>query len=138
MKVATEDLKEGYELPSVSKAVILDKMKVFSAWSGRSIHTDGEVAKKFGLPGVPAQGLVVYAYLVEILVKFFGSDWLTGGKIDVAYTKPIFVGDTISTKAIVQSKQIEDTGIRVAIDVSCENQNGETVAAGTASVLAHG
>ena len=138
MKVTAEDLKEGYELPSVSKAVTVDKLKVFSAWSGKSLHADEEEAKKFGLPTVLAHGVLSNVYLMEALVKFFGADWLSSGKMDIASLKPVFAGDTVSTKVVIRSKQAEGGGIKVGLDVSCENQRGETVSAGTTSVLVRG
>ncbi len=137
MKVDAEDLKDGYELPSISKAVTLDKMKVFLALSGKNIHTDEEAARRFGLPKAVAQGLMSYTYLTEVLVRFFGEDWLRRGKMEVAFLKPIFDEDTISTKVVVRSKEVEASALRITLDVSCENQHGKMTTVGTASVLAH-
>ena len=112
-------------------------MKVFSASTGKSFHTDEETAKKFGFPKAVAQGLITYVYLVEVLVRFFGEGWLRAGKMETAFLKPVFDGDIISTKVVVRSKQREGSAERVNLDVSCENQKGETVTAGTATLLIH-
>ena len=135
MLQSTEDLKEGFELPSLSKEVSLDKLKIFSALTGKSLHTDEQVAKEFGFPRAVAQGLMSYIYLTEALVRFFGKDWLKGGILETAFLKLIFDGDTILTKAIVHSKHMEGQALRVNLDVFCENQHGENVTAGTATVL---
>jgi len=135
MGIASEKLVEGFELPSLSKKVTLDKMKVFSAALGKSIHTDEETAKKSGFPRPLTQGLMYYIYVTEVLVRFFGEDWLRRGKIETAFLKPVFDGDTLSTKVVVNSKHLEGSAERINLDVSCENQRGEIVIAGTATVL---
>ncbi len=39
------DAEVGYELPTVSKEITLEKMRAYSGWPRRNIHTDDEVAR---------------------------------------------------------------------------------------------
>ncbi len=137
MKIDRGRVRAGYELASVTKRVEFEKMKVFSAWSGISDHTSDEEARAVGLPKAMAQGLMSYMYLTEIMVRSFGQDWLRGGKMNVAFLKPVLRGSVITARAAVRSTETLDSGLKVDLDVSCVNQDGELTAAGSAMVELH-
>ena len=123
----------GYELPSLCKVVTLDKMRKFSAWHGKTIHVDEELALQVGLPGPIAEGLMSYAYLMEVMLSFFGESWLRGGVLSVNFLGYVLPGDTITARAVVMSRETEESRDRIGLQVWCENQRGEKVVAGTAN-----
>ena len=73
-------------------------------------------------------------YLGELLIKFFGPGYL-GGTLSLAITRSAWPDDVITVKGTVREKTAEGEGLRLILDVWCENQHGEKVMVGTASGL---
>ncbi|MDP6101313.1 MAG: MaoC/PaaZ C-terminal domain-containing protein [Dehalococcoidia bacterium] len=128
-----KDVGVGYELPTVSKEVTLKKMRAYSGWPHRNIHTDDEVARHAGLPGAVCQGTQHLSYLSEVLKRFFGEYWMRGGKLSVTFIGLVMPGDVLTPRAIVREKVPEDEGWCLNLEVWMENQRGERVVVGTAS-----
>lgn len=128
MTTATQEIKVGYELPSVTKTA---KMGDFSDRSN-SIHNDDQ-ARRMGYQGGLIPGMMSAGYMEEILARFFGERWLREGKIGTRFISPMYSGDTILTKGIVTEKVTEGDTVRLVIDLWSENQQGQKVSLGTAS-----
>ena len=135
MTIAMRDATEGHTVAGRPRSVTLERMRGFSGWPTKNIHTDEEVARASGLPGPIASGTMYEAYLVELMIDLFGEEWLKHGKMELAFTRIVEPDDTITAKGTVQSREPTDAGRRVTLDVWCENQRGEPVAIGTASGL---
>ncbi len=136
MTTSNRGLQPGFEIPSVTKSVTLERMQIHSG-PKKSIHTDAETAKKSGLPGPVMSGDQTYAYLSEMLRNFFGEGWFTGGKVATSFIGLVQPGDTLTTKGVVKEEVAEGSEARLVLDVWIENQNGEKVIVGTASGLVH-
>lgn len=142
MVMATRDLPVGFQLPS--HTVRVHKFRYADETSGGvwskelwhdNIHTD-EYAQKFGFKGGIAEGpIVLEMALLEMLVSFFGESFFTSGVVDVKFTAPVYVGDTVTGKAKVGKKVSEDSNVRLILDVQVENGDGSLAIAGTASAL---
>lgn len=135
MEVATRDTEMGHEISSMPKAITLERMRLFSGWPMRNIHTDEDIAKMAGLPGPVAQGPMSVAYISEMLTGFFGESWLKGGKLSVSFIGMVQPRDTITAKGIIREKVAEGEAVRLVLEVWCQNQRGEKVTVGTASGL---
>jgi acyl dehydratase len=135
--IATRDMNVGQKLPPVQKEVSFENIRLFSMWSNRNIHTDWEVAKKGGLPAPIAQGLMSHAYLCEMLTRFFGKNWLQGGRIDVKFIRYTLPGDVVSAMGVIKEKIEEDSAVRFNCEVWCESLSGEKTVVGTASALVY-
>ena len=128
------ELTAGYELPYLIKSITFEKIRMFTGWMGESNpHTNVEFAKSVGLPTAVAQGLMSHTYIIELLTRFFGRDWLEGGEISVYFVKPVFEGDKQYAKATIRDRKTVPEGILFTLDVWCENQFKEQTAVGTAS-----
>jgi acyl dehydratase len=109
---------------------------VFSGYpETNSVHTNRELAQSLGLSDAIGQGLQTYAYMCEWLVKYFGMDWFQGGRLAVSFLSVVVPDDTVRVKATLAQTETLPEGARVTLDIWCENQNGQKVAAGTASAL---
>jgi len=73
------------------------------------------------------------SYLVELMIDLFGEDWLRYGKMNLTFIAIVDPGDTLVPRAVVKSRQAEDSGVGFVMDVWCENQHGEKVVVGTAT-----
>ncbi len=135
MMIARKTMEVGQLLPPVKKEVTFENIRLFSMWSNRNIHTDWEVAMKGGLPAPIAQGLMSHAYLCEMLTRFFGKNWLQGGKIEVKFIRYTLPGDVVTAMGVVKEKIEEGAAVRFNCEVWCESLSGEKTVVGTASAL---
>jgi acyl dehydratase len=99
----------------------------------RNIHSDTEAARTAGFEAPIAGGEQTLAVMVQLLVDRFGTRFVEGGRIEIAFTRPVLFGDTITAHARVVSAASD----RIGLELRVENQRGEQVLAGTASVRAH-
>lgn len=139
MAWATSEIEPGYELPPLCKGIMTQaKINAYSVVEGEvSIHTDEALAKKVGLPGTIAAGIMLVDYISQMLTDLFGVGWVRGGKIAVSFIIPVRVGDEVTARGLVKDKLNEGSEIRLILDVWCENERGEKVVAGTASGLVY-
>lgn len=142
MAIITKDVQEGYEVAGNLKTVTEERVYAFSGgfpkgpdWPKKNIHTDLEFARSCGLPTRAASGAMFEGYLTELMIDLFGENWLTEGKTSLSFVAIVDPGDTLLPKAIVRSKQAENSGVRFVMDVWCENQHGSKVVVGTATGL---
>jgi acyl dehydratase len=135
MMIARKTMEVGQLLPPLKKEVTFENIRLFSMWSNRNIHTDWEVAMKGGLPAPIAQGLMSHAYLCEMLTKFFGKNWLQGGKIKVKFIRYTLPGDVVTAMGVIKEKIEEGVAVRFNCEVWCESLSGEKTVVGTASAL---
>lgn len=94
------------------------------------IHVDEAFARATPLGGTIAHGMLVLAYLSEMMTAAFGQAWLEGGKLDVRFRAPARPGDTITARASGARRD----GDWARYQVECVNQAGEVVISGTAQV----
>ena len=85
-------------------------------------------AKKAGYRAPIAAGEQTYAVLANFLVDLFGVDFLRGGRLEAAFTKPVFYGDRLTSHARVTTA----SGSAIEVEVWVDNDRGERVAIGTA------
>ena len=140
MAVITRDTPEGFEVSGNLKTVIEERVYAFSGgflqdpgFPKKNIHTDLEFAQSCGLKTRAASGAMFESYLVELMIDLFGEDWLRYGKMNLTFIAIVDPGDTLVPRAVVKSRQAEDSGVGFVMDVWCENQHGEKVVVGTAT-----
>ena len=128
MNQANIRIKVGDEVEGRTKAVTLERMRAFSGWPNKNIHTDEETARSCGLPSPIASATMYMGYVTELLLNSFGEAWIEGGRLELAFVKIVAAGDELRARGKVVG---EDEG-GVKLEVWCETQRGEPVAAGTA------
>lgn len=126
------DAAEGHTVTGKIKTVTLERMRGFSGWPTKNIHTDEEFARSCGLSSPIASGTMFQAYLVELMIDHFGEGWLRDGGMQVAFVRAVKPGDTVTAKGTVQRQEPGAAEGRVDLQVWCENQRGEPVIVGTA------
>ena len=126
----------GDSLPEIQKKVIQEDINLYAKASRdfNPIHLDEEFAKKTAAGGTIAHGMLILAYVSQMLTEAFGSSWLTGGRLNVRFKAPARPGDSISVQGKVKKIQNDPAVIVVICDVLCSNQKGETVISGEAAV----
>jgi acyl dehydratase len=132
---AARRLAVGDELPPLTKTIAQRQIDCYSGVRPRSIHTDPEWARRKGFRAPLAQGMMSTAYVSQLMMQATGAGFVRGGRMSVSFIKPVFVGDTLTVRGRVKSREPEGGGTRVTVEVWCENQDGVKTMVGSASGL---
>jgi 3-hydroxybutyryl-CoA dehydratase len=137
-KSTGETWSAGRELPSLSKALTQEKIDAYARASGdfNPIHIDPAFAAGTFFGGTIAHGMLLLAYLSEMLTAAFGRTWLSGGRLKVRFKGVARPGDTLTVRGRVE--RVQDEGRRVLAAVECVNGAGEVLVAGDAEVRLDG
>ena len=119
-------------LPAVSHTVTREQVERYADASGdhNPIHVDEAFAAgtRFGRP--IAHGMLVLAFVSEMLTKALKRSWLTGGRLRVRFRIPVYHGDRVYVTGLLR----EVAGSTATYDVVVRNQDGADVITGEASV----
>ena len=122
----------GAELPSLAKTLSQDKIDRYARASGdfNPIHVDPAFAAQTPFGGTIAHGMLLLAYLSEMLTVAFGRAWLAGGRLKIRFKGAARPGDVVTARGRVQRVK----GERGICSVECVNQQGQVLVAGQVEV----
>jgi 3-hydroxybutyryl-CoA dehydratase len=131
-----EQLRNGLELPEMQKKVLQEDINLYARASRdfNPIHIDEVFAKNTPLGGTVAHGMLILAYVSQMMTEAFGRDWLTAGKLNVRFKTPARPGDLLSIRGKVEKLSVDAEYRLVDCTILCVNQKGETVISGEAVV----
>ena len=100
------------------------------------LHIDPEFAKTTRYGGVIAHGMLSVAFIQELMVRTFGSDWMESGTVEVSFMAPVRPGETITTEAkVLKTVPVgNEDKLRVRMQVLCITRNREKVIKGVTEV----
>jgi 3-hydroxybutyryl-CoA dehydratase len=124
----------GAELAPVVKEITQEKVNRYADASGdgNPLHTDPEFAAQTMFGGTIAHGMLVLAYLSEMMTAAFGRAWLSSGRLKVRFKAPARPGDTVSAVGHV-ARLVSG---RTVCAVECRNQRDEVLVGGEAEIAA--
>ena len=128
-------MEVGDELPRLTKTISQRQIDCYSGVRPNSIHTDPEWARKKGFAAPLVQAMMSTAYVSQMMVQFLGERFVKGGKISVAFIKPVLAGETLTVHGTIKAKEGEGKATRVVVEVWCQNREGVKTMVGTASGL---
>lgn len=100
-----------------------------------TIHDDDAYAKKQGLPGIIADGMISTNWIFSLLTDVFGDDAARKGRLRTKYIAPVYEDQMLTACARVTSlRDTADGGIVYNLDVWCEDDSGKHVTVGEALV----
>ncbi len=113
MTQASGHFHPGDSAPPLEKLVTQDIIDRYAEASGdhNPIHVDPEFSAKGPFGRTIAHGMMTLAYAGQMLNRWTDGAFDRSGEIEVAFTGPVFVGDTIRLTAQVDS--IDETGSAV-------------------------
>jgi 3-hydroxybutyryl-CoA dehydratase len=129
-------LTSGMHLPEIKKKITQEDINRYAEVSRdfNPIHIDEDFAKKTPLGGTIAHGMLVLAYVSQMMTMAFGKNWLTGGKLSVRFKAPARPGDIVNvTGKVVKVEKSEEQSI-VGCELLCSNQSGDAIIVGEAEV----
>jgi 3-hydroxybutyryl-CoA dehydratase len=124
------------EVPPLTRRVTQELIHRYADAAGdyNPIHIDEEFARATPFGGTIAHGMLVLAYLSEMMAAAFGHDWLAGGRLKVRFRAPARPGDTLTARAEPRrARQVHSDRV-FEYSIECCNQGGETLVSGTAEV----
>jgi 3-hydroxybutyryl-CoA dehydratase len=124
--------KVGDELPTLTKVLTQEKIERYADASGdrNPLHIDPSFAATTQFGGPIAHGMLVLAYISEMMTAAFGPSWPQGGSLKVRFRVAARPGNRVTASGRV----ITTKGERVVCDVECRNGAGEALISGEASV----
>ena len=126
----TDKIKEIVKGP-----ITRTQLALYAGASGdhNPIHLDDEEARKGGLPGVIAHGMLSMAFLGDLLAQFAPPDRIR--QFEARFVAMAYPGDTITCRGEV-TEESQEAGERIAsLKLSAVNQKGQAVVEGTARVV---
>ena len=134
LKIA--DLRQGDSLPQVVKHITQRDINLYAEASGdfNPIHIDQSFAAQTPLGGTIAHGMLILAYVSEMMTTAFGRHWLSGGKLSVRFKAPARPGDTVTVTGRVDSIEHDEGVPHVNCGLGVQSQGGETIIVGRATV----
>lgn len=111
-----------------------EQLRAYAEASGdfNPIHLDEEVAKKVGLPGIIAHGMLIAGLMAERALSFVQKETSLQGyelvQFQTRFKAMTFLGDTPFVGGVVK----ELTEQNISIEIQARNQRGEVTTLGTA------
>ena len=133
--VTFDELKVGRKA-SLTRTLTQKDIELFAAMSGdvNPAHMDPNYAKSDMFHGIVGHGMWSGALISTVLGTLLPGPGTIYQEQDIKFKKPVRIGDKITVSVTVRSKSA--TKPVVVLDCSCMNDKGETIADGTATVIA--
>ena len=122
-------------LSPVVRQITQEKINLYAEASGdfNPIHIDESFASRTPLGGTIAHGMLILAYISEMMTQTFDTGWVSRGKLSVRFKAPARPGDTITVSGKVNSLEKQDGVLYATCSVECCNQKGDIIVSGEAS-----
>lgn len=135
VKILTiHDIRVG-DRAEFSKTITEKEVMIFAEITGdfNPLHVDEAYAKQTRFGARISHGALLAGFISTVVgMKLPGTGALYASQ-SLKFTKPVFIGDTITASAEVIDK-IEDRN-RIVLKTRCINQNGDAVAEGESVLL---
>jgi 3-hydroxybutyryl-CoA dehydratase len=142
------ELRIGSELRSAPRPMTRERMRWYvdaqatvAADNGRiatqdpTIHDDDDYAKKQGLPGIIADGMISTNWIMGLLLDAFGADFARKGKLRTKYIAPIHENQiVISCARLTSIEKASEGDTAFHFDVWCEDDSQVKLTVGEALV----
>lgn len=129
---------QGAELPTIERKITQQRIERYAHAAGdfNPIHLDQEFAATTQFGGTIAHGMMVIAFISEMMTLAYGDSWALAGKLKLRLRAPSYPGDTLTAHGQVKSVEEEDGQTVIRCGVGVKNQDGVVVISGDASVVA--
>jgi len=140
MTTTFESLKAGDTIDGPSFAVSRESIRLFcdASLDYNPLHLDDEYMKghfgKTHFGGIIMHGMNNFGLISRMITDWAYPAGAVHRRLETRWVKPVRPGDTIKPAGIIKSKQVTAKSRWVVIDVLVQNQAGEKVATGAATV----
>jgi len=130
-----EDIKVGDAIPALTKPAISHLQLALYAGAGADhnpIHVDEAAAKAGGLPCIIAHGMLPLGFLGQLLTQWVPQRQVRS--LSARFVAMAFPGDVVTCSGRIAGKREEAGEKLVDVDIAAQNQKGETIQSGKATV----
>ncbi len=130
-------MKAGHSLPALEKEITQEGIQRYAEASGdfNPIHLDAaHAAATLPFGGTIAHGMLLLAYVSEVMTRAFGEAWVGSGRLRVQFRGAARPGDRVTVQGRVHSAEETTDGHRVACKLEGRNQQGQLLISGEAWV----
>lgn len=129
-------MQEGDALPTIEKHVTQERIEQYANASGdfNPVHLDKEFASGTQFGGTIAHGMLILAFISEMLTEAFRENWSTSGRLKIRFRNPVRPGETVHTFGQVKKVRNSDGTQVVTCSVGVRNADGEVAISGDATV----
>jgi acyl dehydratase len=134
-EVYFDEVEVGTDVPPLVKAPIQQiQLTRYAGASGdfNPIHQDDEFARAAGMNGVFAHGMLSMGFVAQALTDWAGAG--TVRKLGVRFNGLVRLKDVVTCRGRVLGKSSKDDLNLVEVEVWAENQRGEKVVTGRATL----
>ena len=133
-------IKPEQEIPSVTKQITTESILQFESCGildRQNIHNNPELAaKRLGTTYTIASGRMSVTFAAESLRRFFGPEVFNHtGTVNLKFLRPVKAGDTICVTGAVSGTEEIEGGIKVSVNLYCDNQDGDRTAVGIGTAV---
>jgi hypothetical protein len=130
-----QELFFGWDVlgPIVFKA---GKRPSFEEFASTTVHTNPDLARRQGLRGTVAPGVMFIALIIDMLLGEFGLAWAEHGRLSVRFIAPAGPGDILHTSATVKELVQAPEGTQLVLDILIVNNHGARIVEGEARAQA--
>lgn len=115
--------------PAIDKAQLVKYMGASGDFN--MIHADDETARKIGLPGVIAQGMLSMGFLGQFIGQIAGNHGFVS-RLQVRFVGIVLPGDVVTCRAKVTGK--DEVKRTIDLEISTETEPGKPSTIGNASI----
>jgi 3-hydroxybutyryl-CoA dehydratase len=126
----------GDVLPELARLVTQKQVDNYAEASGdfNPIHIDEHFASATQFGGRIAHGMLLLAFVSEMMDQAFPTGWANGGKLKVRFKSPVYPGENISTYGQVLSVNGSTLGPVAKCRIGCRKEDGTDAVTGHAFV----
>ena len=132
-----EDVEVGSEVPCLVEQPTAVQLFMFSAvnWNRARIHFDADFARDVhGLSGIVVQGPLLGSFIARMIMGWMGEEG-TLRKLSWTNRRASIPGDVLTCGGRVIDKYVKDGKNYLECEVWIENQAGERITPGKATVI---
>lgn len=122
----------GSKLKPLVRTITQDTINEYAEASGdhNPLHVDPEFATTTRFEGPIAHGMLLLAYISEMMTANLGEPWVAGSRMKARFRGAARPGDTVTCSGTVTMS--DEAGVNCRIE--CTNQDGEVLVSADASV----
>jgi 3-hydroxybutyryl-CoA dehydratase len=126
------EFRQGNTLASLVRQVTQARIDLYAKASGdyNPIHVDPAFAATTPFGGTIAHGMLILAYVSEMMALNFGQDWLKGGRLSARFKESARPRDTVTVSGTIDSVEEHDGVPYATCHFRCSNQKDETIITG--------
>jgi 3-hydroxybutyryl-CoA dehydratase len=136
MTLKLAEIKIGKDLPGRVKQITQGEIDLYAKASRdfNPIHIDPVFALQTAAKGTIAHGMLVLAYVSQMMTEAFGMNWLSGGRFNIRFKAPARPADILTIQGKVEKIENQGLQTQVVCSVLCSNQDNEANITGEAIV----